>query len=158
MLRSLAVKSRDNARTPGQWDASENAGFTTGTPWLTVNPNHTEINAEAALADPGSVLHHYKRLFELRHTEPVVVHGDVRMLLPADEQVFAYTRTLEGTTLLVAANLSGQEVTVDLGAEAAVLAGDVLVSTHARASAVDPASPAGSLTLAPWESLAVVAR
>jgi oligo-1,6-glucosidase len=156
VLHSLAVKSRDNARTPVQWDATPNAGFTTGTPWLTVNPNHTEINAEAALADPGSVLHHYKRLFELRHTEPVVVHGDVRMLLPADEQVFAYTRSLDGVSLLVVANLSGEEARVDLGDDVALLAGEVLVTTHGRASAVDAAS--SRLTLAPWESFAVVTR
>ncbi len=70
ILRALATKSRDNARTPVQWDASPQAGFTTGTPWLAVNPNHTEINAEAALADPDSVFHHYRRLIELRHTLP----------------------------------------------------------------------------------------
>ena len=151
VLRSLAVKSRDNARTPVQWDASPNAGFTTGTPWLTVNPNHTEINAEAAVADPGSVFHHYRRLIALRHTHDVVVHGDYRLLLPADEQVFAYVRTLGDARLLVAANLSGSTVTVDLGADGALLAGEVLVGTHAG-----PVRDGAALTLAPWESFALL--
>ena len=77
VLRALAVKARDNARTPMQWDASPHAGFTTGTPWLPVNPNHTEINAEAARKDPDSVFHHYRRLIALRHVLPVVVHGEL---------------------------------------------------------------------------------
>ena len=80
VLAVLRPRSRDNARTPMQWDASPNAGFTSGTPWLPVNPNHTEINAEAARADPDSVFHHYRRLIELRRTEPVVAFGDFTML------------------------------------------------------------------------------
>ena len=106
------MKSRDNARTPVQWDASPHAGFTTGTPWLPVNANHAEINAEAARKDPDSVFHHYRRLIALRHTLPVVVHGDYRLLLPDDEQVFAYERALDGTTLTVLANLSGSPAAV----------------------------------------------
>jgi len=154
IVRSLATKSRDNARTPVQWDASVNAGFTTGTPWLTVNPNHTTINAEAAVADPGSVFHHYRRLIELRHTLPVVVHGGYRLLMPADEQVFAYVRTLGDERLLVIANLSGASVDVDLGADAALLDGEVVITTHD-----DGAAPTGGrLTLAPWESRAVLTR
>ena len=107
VLRSLAVKSRDNARTPVQWDTSANAGFTAGTPWLPVNPNFAEINAAAARKDPDSVFHHYRRLIELRHTLPVVVDGDYRLLVPDDEQVFGYVRALNGATLTVLANLSG---------------------------------------------------
>jgi oligo-1,6-glucosidase len=142
VLRSLAVKSRDNARTPFQWDTSEHAGFTTGTPWLPVNPNYTEINAEAARKDPDSVFHHYRRLIELRHTLPVVVDGDYRLLMPDDEQVFAYVRTLDAVTLTVFANLSGTPAAVD------PVAGEVVLTTHARLE-----SPG---TLAPWESLAVL--
>jgi oligo-1,6-glucosidase len=142
VLHSLAVKSRDNARTPVQWDASPQAGFTTGTPWLPVNANHTEINAEAARKDPDSVFHHYRRLIALRHTLPVVVHGGYRLLLPDDEQVFAYERALDGTTLTVLANLSGAPAVVP------AVVGDVVLSTHGRAA---PPSE-----LAPWESLAVL--
>ena len=156
VLRSLAVKSRDNARTPVQWDATDNAGFTTGTPWLPVNPNHVQINAEAALADPDSVLYHYKRLIELRHTVPVVVHGDYHLLLPADEQVFAYTRTLDEEILLVVANLSGEAAVVDLGDAADLLEGEVVVATHRPPATVG--AEGGKLTLRPWESLAVLTR
>jgi oligo-1,6-glucosidase len=120
VLANLRVASRDNARTPMQWDASEHAGFTAGTPWLAVNPNHAEINAEAARADPDSVFHHYRRLIELRHREPAVAVGDFTMLWPDDTQLYAYTRRLEDVELLVAANLSGEPAEVDLsgGADA----------------------------------------
>lgn len=161
ILRSLAVKSRDNARTPVQWDAGENAGFTTGTPWLRVNPNHVTINAEAAVADPDSVFHHYRRLIELRHTLPVVVHGDLRMLLPTHEQVFAYVRTLDDLRLLVVANLSGTAAVADLGADAALLDGEVvLVAGPAGAGGAigGETSPSGTVTLAPWESWVVLSR
>jgi oligo-1,6-glucosidase len=111
---ALQAMSRDNARTPMQWDASANAGFTSGEPWLAVNPNHTEINAEAERADPGSVFHHYRSLIELRHTEPAIVHGDFTMLLEEDERVYAFLRRWEDTELLVLGNFSGDAVPVDL--------------------------------------------
>jgi oligo-1,6-glucosidase len=148
ILRSLAVKSRDNARTPVHWTAGPQAGFTTGTPWLTVNANHVEINAEAEVADPDSVFHHYRQLIELRHSLPVVVDGRLRMLLPDHEQVFAYLRTLGDSRLLVVANLSGAPALVDLGEDAALLHGRLLLSTHA-----DHAEPVdGTTELRPWES------
>ena len=112
--RRCEAMGRDNARTPMQWDASEHAGFTTGTPWLAVNPNHDEINAEAERGDPDSVFHHYRRLIELRHSEPAVVHGDFTMLLAEDERVYAFTRRHEDVELLVLGNFCGEEVPVDL--------------------------------------------
>jgi oligo-1,6-glucosidase len=108
LLGVIAFKSRDNARTPMQWDASPNAGFTTGTPWLPVNANHVEINAEAAIADPASVFHHYRRLIGLRHDLEAVRQGRFELLLPDDEQLFAYTRSLGDEVLLVVANWSAQ--------------------------------------------------
>ncbi|WP_374456103.1 alpha-glucosidase [Nocardioides sp.] len=116
VLRSLRSRGRDNARTPMQWDASPHAGFTTGDPWLPVNPNHTEVNAEAATADEDSVFHHYRRLIELRHDEPVVALGDFTMLLPEDEVVYAFTRSLDGVELLVLANFSSEPVHPELDA------------------------------------------
>jgi oligo-1,6-glucosidase len=113
VLAALAPASRDNARTPMQWDASPHAGFTTGTPWISVHPNHTEVNAAAAWAEEDSVLHHYRRLIELRHTLPVVAHGRFAMLLAEHEQVYAFTRTWDEVRLLVIANLSGAEVSLD---------------------------------------------
>jgi oligo-1,6-glucosidase len=140
VLAALRTRSRDNARTPMQWDASPHAGFTTGTPWLAVNPNHAEVNAEAALADPDSVFHHYRKLIELRHTEPVVAHGDFTMLLPDHDQVYAFTRSYAGTELLVLGNFSGEAVDVDVeGWEGAEL---VLGN-------VDDPEPG---VLAPWEA------
>ena len=115
VLTVLRARGRDNARTPMQWDASPHAGFTTGTPWLAVNPNHVEINAEAAHADPDSVYHYYRRLIELRHTEPAVVDGDFTMLLPDHEQLYAFTRRLGATELRVVGNFSGEPVRADLG-------------------------------------------
>jgi oligo-1,6-glucosidase len=141
VLASMRPMSRDNARTPMQWDAGENAGFTTGEPWIPVNPNHTEINAAAALEDPDSVLQHYRRLIELRHSEPAVVHGDFTMLLEDDEQVYAFTRALDDTELLVVANFSGEPATAAIEG----WAGAELVITNG-----DPA-PAG-LELGPWEA------
>ena len=108
VLARLRVMSRDNGRTPMQWDDSPQAGFTTGTPWLAINPNHVEINAARQVGVPGSVFGHHRRLIALRHEEPAVVHGDFTMLLPDDEQLFAFTRAHEGTELVVVANFSGR--------------------------------------------------
>src|SRR5215211_5708341 len=114
VLAALRVLSRDNARTPLQWDHTENAGSTTGTPWIAVNPNHKEINAQAEIADDDSVFHHYRRLIELRHTEPVVAHGDFRMLFADHDQVYAFTRRYGGTELLVLANFSEETTTIEV--------------------------------------------
>jgi oligo-1,6-glucosidase len=108
VLAALRYKGRDNARTPMQWDATDQAGFTTGTPWLAVNPNHVEINAAAQVDDPDSVFTHHQRLIALRRDDPVVAHGDFTMLLPEHQQLYAFTRTLDGETLLVVANLSDE--------------------------------------------------
>lgn len=105
VLAALRKMSRDNARTPVQWDASPSAGFTTGTPWLPVNPDHVQWNAERQRSDETSVLAHYKRLIALRHEEAVVALGDFHMLLPEHEHVYAFTRSLDGEVLLVACNL-----------------------------------------------------
>ncbi len=147
VLAALRHKSRDNARTPMQWDAGPHAGFTTGEPWLPVNPNHVEINAAAQVEDPDSVFHHYRRLIALRHDEPCVAHGDFTMLVPGHEQLYAFTRTLDDVCLTVVANLSDRDglvpaaegVEVPDGAEvvltnegAAVRAGDPLGAWAAR--------------------------
>ncbi|HET9738580.1 MAG TPA: alpha-glucosidase, partial [Solirubrobacteraceae bacterium] len=127
VLAGMRAMGRDNARTPMQWDASEHAGFTTGIPWLAANPNHSEINAETATADADSVFHHYRRLIELRHAEPVVAHGEFHMLLPNDERVYAFTRRLDDVELLVLGNFSGETVTAEVDeswASAEVLIGD----------------------------------
>ncbi len=143
VLAGLAGKSRDNARTPVQWDAGPNAGFTTGRPWLPVNGNHVTINAVAARDDADSVFHHYRRLIALRHELEIVREGRFDLLLPDHEQVFAYTRTLADQVLVVTANLSGQPVRIDPADLPDLATAKVLLATHA-----DPAPG----TLRPWES------
>ena len=106
VMASIWARGRDNARTPMQWTAGENAGFTTGSPWLPVNPNHTAINAEAALADPDSVFHHYRELIRLRKDFDVIRDGSFTLLCPEDENIFAYTRDTEKGHLLVVCNFT----------------------------------------------------
>ena len=127
MLRCFDTIARDNARTPVQWDASANAGFTTGTPWIKVNPNYTEINAEAALADPNSVFYYYQKLIRLRHTTPIIVYGTFRPLLPDSEVLYAYEREMDGKVLTVAANWTDREQECTLFDD---LEGEELISNY----------------------------
>ena len=117
MMRYLRYKSRDNARTPFQWDDSENAGFTTGTPWIMVNPNYKEINAKAELADPNSVFYYYQKLIQLRKEKEIIVYGTYDLLLPESEELYVYTRTLGEEKLLVVCNFSENEVELDIPEE-----------------------------------------
>ena len=107
-LAAIHRMMRDNARTPMQWTAGPHAGFTDGDPWMMVNPNYTEINAAAALADPDSVFYTYQKLIALRKAHRVFAEGDFTLLCPEDEQVFAYLRRGAGQEMLVAVNLSGR--------------------------------------------------
>ncbi|HMD24717.1 MAG TPA: DUF3459 domain-containing protein, partial [Streptosporangiaceae bacterium] len=107
LLAAMLKMSRDQARTPVQWDASPHAGFTTGTPWLAVNPDYPEVNAAAEVGRPGSVFEHYRTLIELRHADPVITDGDFELLLPDHPAIWAFLRRGPGTELLVAANFSG---------------------------------------------------
>ena len=114
VMRSIRARGRDNARTPMQWTAGENAGFTTGTPWLPVNENHPFLNAEAELADPDSVFHYYRRLIALRKRYDVFRDGRFTLLCPEDPQIFAYTRDTDTAHLLVVCNFSGAEAAFSL--------------------------------------------
>lgn len=106
IMEAIHAKGRDNARTPMQWNAGPNAGFTTGTPWIRINPNYKEINAEASMSDPDSVFRYYQRLIALRKQNPVMVYGDYQLLLQDHEQIYAYTRTLGEVIWLIALNFS----------------------------------------------------
>ena len=108
VMASIWARGRDNARTPMQWTAGENAGFTTGKPWLPVNPNHTFLNAEAALADKNSVFYHYQKLVALRKELEVFREGEFTLLLPEDEKIFAYTRDSKKGHLLVVCNFTDE--------------------------------------------------
>jgi oligo-1,6-glucosidase len=153
VLEALGAMGRDNARTPMQWDASAHAGFTSGTPWIPVNPNHTEVNAQAAVADPESVFHHYRRLIELRHREPVVAHGDFTMLLPDHQQVYAFIRTLESEEMLVLANLSDHHAEARITHLVRWADAETLIQNQ------PPTMPAtddtDTLHLGPWEARAL---
>ena len=113
MFPKIAHKSRDNARTPMQWDASENAGFTAGTPWISVNPNYKKINVADQLRREDSVFNYYKKLIRLRKENEIIVYGNYELLLPEDENIFAYTRSFEGKKLLTVCNFSKSEQKFD---------------------------------------------
>lgn len=108
MMECLACRSRDNARTPMQWDDSANAGFTQGTPWIEVNPNYVSINAKEQMEREDSVFHYYQKLITLRKQMELIVYGDFRAICREDEQIFAYIRTLGSEKLLTVCNFSDQ--------------------------------------------------
>lgn len=114
ILHAIHVKGRDNARTPMQWNSSENAGFTSGTPWLKVNPNFKEINVEAALDDRNSVFYYYQKLIQLRKELPIIVHGDYELLHEEDDEIYAYVRNYHGEKLLVVLNFFANDATFKL--------------------------------------------
>lgn len=130
MMECLYAKSRDNARTPMQWDASENAGFTTGTPWIRTNPNYNRINAESQLRDEASIFHYYKELIRLRHESELIVYGEFEMLCPEDEQIFAYRRYLDNQELLVICNFSANEVLYEVPEQLHGKAAELLIGNY----------------------------
>ena len=143
VLAGVQTMSRDNARTPMQWDATEQAGFTTGTPWLPVNPNHTEINAATDRAAERSVFRFYQRLIALRHESPVVALGAFTLLEPEHERLYAFTRTLGEETLLVVANASDETLDAPLPVDAS--GAELVLGNYPDAAIADAA-------LRPWEA------
>ncbi|MDD7740068.1 MAG: alpha-glucosidase [Fusicatenibacter sp.] len=117
MMRYICLRGRDNARTPMQWDDSENAGFTDGTPWIMVNPNYCTINAKAEQQDPDSVFHYYQKLISLRKKKEIMVYGSYALLEAEDEDLYIYTRTLGEEKLLVICNFTENERTYEIPAE-----------------------------------------
>lgn len=106
MMRYIRCKGRDNARTPVQWDDSDNAGFTTGEPWIDVNPNFKEINAKEQMAREDSVFHYYQKLIKLRHEKDIIVYGEYKLFFANHPSLYVYTRTLREEKLLVVCNFS----------------------------------------------------
>ncbi|MCR6552356.1 alpha,alpha-phosphotrehalase [Aeromonas sp. CPF2-S1] len=148
ILAILGAKSRDNSRTPMQWSAAPNAGFTSGTPWLKPAANYSEINAEAALADQHSVFWHYRDLIALRKAHPIFTHGDYQELLTGHPQIWAYARRANGQTLLVVSNFYGEPVEFALPAELQSGQGRLLLGNYPDS----PAQPQSAM-LRPYESL-----
>jgi glucan 1,6-alpha-glucosidase len=148
IIASINFKGRDNARTPIQWDRTENAGFTTGIPWLHVNPNYQEINVAANLEDPNSIFYCYQKLIQLRKDNPIIVWGEYELVTDTSEQVFMYLRKYEGETWAVVANFGEKKKTLQL--EHLGQSNEVIISNYERSS-VD----FQQLELKPFEALAV---
>jgi oligo-1,6-glucosidase len=148
IMQLIHARSRDNARTPMQWNAGPNAGFTTGTPWIMVNPNYSEINVEKAVADPDSVFYYYQRLIKLRHTQPVVVYGVYDIILENQPEIYAFTRTLENERLLVILNFGGEEVVFELPAGMEARQPGLLIANYPVSEDAD----LRRLKLRPWEA------
>lgn len=128
IMKSIYAKGRDNARTPMQWDDTENAGFTTGTPWIKVNDNYDKINARSQVDDPDSIFSCYRKLVELRKDYPVFVDGKFTLLLEDDENIFAYSRKNEEKTMIVVCNFFDKEIPMPLAKECGDM--EVLISNY----------------------------
>lgn len=114
VMNAIWQRGRDNARTPMQWSAQPGAGFTDGTPWLPVNPNYHQINAQAETADPDSVFHCYQKLIRLRKEQPVFAEGDFRLVDPENSRIFAYERNAGPDHMLVVCSFSGETLQWEL--------------------------------------------
>ena len=147
-LAVVHARSRDNARTPMQWDDSPQAGFTTGTPWIKVNPNYPAINVEQALADPNSVFHYYRQLIRLRRENPIMVYGTYDLILDDHQQIYAFTRTLDDDRLLVILNFSGDAPVFELPAGLSFSGKRLLIGNYE----VDEAEEIDRVALRPYEA------
>jgi oligo-1,6-glucosidase len=148
ILKAIHYRGRDNARTPMQWDATEHAGFTTGTPWIEVNPNYREINVEQALKDENSIFHYYKKLIRLRKEHDIIVYGSYELILEDDEQIYAYIRKLENEQLLVITNFSAETPTFALPNHITFTEKQLLISNYP----VDENEEIQTILLKPYEA------
>lgn len=147
VFESLLHLSRDNSRTPVQWDDTENAGFTSGTPWMKVNPNYKEINVAEALADPDSVYYFYKQLIQLRKKHEVMVYGDYKELFEDHQEIYSFIRELEDEKWLVLLNISEQQVQITLPELLTTLSGKMVIANYpAQEDLTD------ELTMRPYEA------
>ncbi|MBB3907676.1 glycoside hydrolase family 13 protein [Anoxybacteroides rupiense] len=148
VLEKIYYKGRDNARTPMQWDDSKHAGFTDGTPWIQVNPNYKEINAKAALQDPDSVFHYYKKLIQLRKQHPVIVYGTYHLILEDHPLIYAYTRALGNEKLVVITNFSNETPVFRLPEDIVYTAKELLIHNYP----VEESEELHEIRLRPWEA------
>ena len=150
ILEILKQKSRDNSRTPVQWNASENAGFTTGTPWIHTAKNYKEINAEQALSDKDSIFYHYQKLIELRKEYDIITDGDYHLVLEDHDDIFAYIRSTEKERLFVINNFYGRETSFVLpeGLDVEEYKSELLLSNYD-----DSSEDIQQTTLRPYESI-----
>ena len=146
MMAAIGYKGRDNARTPMQWDNSENAGFTTGKPWLSINENYEVINAKQCLEDENSIFHHYRKLINIRKHNDTIIYGDYTLLCEDDNNIFAYVRELNGDKILVVCNFYDKEV--DFNFEGDFNHSEILLSNYKDSSTL-----LENLTLRPYEAI-----
>ncbi|MCM3585920.1 alpha-glucosidase [Mesobacillus maritimus] len=148
IMASIYAKGRDNSRTPMQWNREKNGGFTTGTPWMKVNPNYVDINAEEALNDENSVYYYYQKLIQLRKTHEVILHGDYELLHEEHPDLFVYKRILNEETLLVICNFAELEVFFDCPVELKNRNSELLITNY-ESKNTDLSS---TMNLAPYEA------
>ncbi|SEN47039.1 glycoside hydrolase family 13 protein [Lihuaxuella thermophila] len=148
VMDSIYKKGRDNARTPVQWDDSEHAGFTSGTPWIAVNPNYKEVNVKKALQDKNSVFHYYKKLIQLRKQHEIIVYGTYDLILEDHDQIYAYTRTLGEQKLLVICNFFSGNPVFELPSNLRYTKKELLISNYDT----DPEERIENMVLKPYEA------
>lgn len=148
-MKILNYSSRENGRTPMQWDSTEHAGFTSGTPWKRVNDNYKEINVAVQDANPNSVLNHFRKMTKLRNESLVLVYGDYEMILDDHEQIYAYTRILNEDKMLILLNFSDQNAQAELPKSFKV--GDILINNYND----DPFKDNNSVLLEPYQALVI---
>ena len=151
IIEILQQKSRDNSRTPMQWNHSANAGFTEGIPWIGLPDNYQEINAEAAVADKTSIFYHYQKLIQLRKDYQVITDGKYELVLPEDFAIFAYIRENEDTKLLVVNNFYANEAELDLpeSIHRAFTDSEIILSNYTDS----PSLASDQISLRPYESV-----
>ncbi|WP_408007630.1 glycoside hydrolase family 13 protein [Pseudalkalibacillus sp. A8] len=148
IMESIFTKGRDNARTPIQWDDSKHAGFTTGEPWIKVNPNYRVINVSNALNNKKSIFYHYKKLIQLRKEHEIIVYGNFELIEADHEEIFAYVRRLDGESLLVVANFNEGTPKFTLPAGFSAIDAELVISNYD-----DSAESPDALKLRPYEAV-----
>ncbi|PRD07450.1 glucohydrolase [Bacillus sp. MYb56] len=148
VMQSIYIKGRDNARTPMQWDDREHAGFTTGEPWIAVNPNYKEINVKQAIQDEESIFYYYKKLIELRKNNEIVVYGTYDLILENHPSIFAYVRTYGEEKLLVIANFTADECVFELPEDIIYSEAELLIHNYDVENVLIE-----NITLRPYEAM-----
>ncbi|MBY3214042.1 alpha-glucosidase [Rhizobium laguerreae] len=151
-IRGANENGRDNARTPMQWSAAPYGGFSTGVPWIEVNPNYPKVNAEAAIRDESSIWNHYRKLIALRKTCPVIVYGEYRSWLDQHPDVFVYTRTFDRTRMIVVANFTPRHIALSLPSELG-MNGECLICNYEPVNMINE-----TIELSPYEAFAIASR
>lgn len=147
IMKSIYVKGRDNARTPMQWNSEDQGGFTEGEPWIALNPNYKEINAEQALKDPESIFYYYQKLIALRKEHEIIPYGSFELHYADHPSIYAYTRAYENERILVLCNVSGEKQVIDNVASFDINQAEILITNEEK-------HEKDEFTLNPWEATA----